>query len=188
LPPTCSNCGANEFVWANELKTGMTGGGTLSLRSRGEVPLGTRICRTCGHADLFLRDLSILHQPHTWRPGEFVPITPKAAPPKPAPVTHAHPAPPPSPPPPPPAALPSAPYALTPPPYAPLAAAPAVSGETEAARETDPPPPMPADPLAASDSSPPLGEEASAPTEERTSSKPKAPKKRSTKAKSSSES
>lgn len=186
MPPTCSNCGANEFVWANELKTGMTGGGTLSLRSRGEVPLGTRICRTCGHADLFLRDLSILHQPHTWRPGEFVPITPKAAPAKSAPAAHAHPAPPPSPPPPPPAVPPSAPYALAPPPYAPLAAAPAVSGETEAARETDPAPPMPAAPTNGSESAAPA-DESTTPSEGRSFSKPKAPKKRSTKSKSATE-
>jgi hypothetical protein len=183
VPPTCSNCGASDFVWANELKTGMTGGGTLSLRSRGEVPLGTRICRTCGHADLFLRDLAILHQPHTWRPGEFVPIVPKAAVPKP-PVAHAHPTPPPSPPPPPPAApAPTpTPYALTPPPYAPLAAAPAVSGETEAARESDPPSPMASDPIP---ESPPA--ESSTDAEAATPAKPKSTRKRSTKSKSSSD-
>jgi hypothetical protein len=177
VPPTCSNCGASDFVWANELKTGMTGGGTLSLRSRGEIPLGTRICRTCGHADLFLRDLAVLHQPHTWRPGEFVPIVPKTPAPKP-PVVHAHPTPPPSHPPPPPAAPAPAPYALTPPPYAPLAAAPAVSGETEAARENDPPSPMPPDaPMDASPPESPLEAEASPPA------KPKPARKRSTKPK-----
>ncbi|MCI4324682.1 MAG: hypothetical protein L3K00_02180 [Thermoplasmata archaeon] len=183
MPPTCSNCGASDFVWANELKTGMTGGGTLSLRSRGEVPLGTRICRTCGHADLFLRDLAILHQPHTWRPGEFVPITPKAAPAKPA-APHVHPTPPPSPPPPPPAAPAPAPtpYALTPPPYAPLAAAPAVSGETEASRETDPAPPMPSDPATESPSS-----ESSGDTESTAPAKPKTARKRGTKSKASSD-
>ncbi|MGI0131925.1 MAG: hypothetical protein ACREDK_02335 [Thermoplasmata archaeon] len=76
MAPTCSNCGGNEFVWSNELKTGtgFSGTGTLSLRARGEIPLGTRICRSCGHADLFLRDLTILQKPHTWRPGEFIPI------------------------------------------------------------------------------------------------------------------
>jgi hypothetical protein len=86
VPPVCSNCGANDFVWANELKTGSIGGGTLSLRSRGELSMGTRICKSCGHADLFLKDPSILRQPHTWRPGEFVPIP---APPAPA-AHHSH--------------------------------------------------------------------------------------------------
>ena len=79
LAPTCSNCGASDFVWANDLKTGGIGGGSLSLRSRGELSLGTRICRSCGHADLFLKDPSILRQPHTWKPGEFTPITSKPA-------------------------------------------------------------------------------------------------------------
>jgi hypothetical protein len=94
LAPTCSNCGTNDFVWANELKTGtgLAGTGTLSLRTRGEIPLGTRICRTCGHADLFLRDLSILRNPASWRQGEFVPIqskaTAKPASPPPAPELH----------------------------------------------------------------------------------------------------
>ncbi|MGC2204658.1 MAG: hypothetical protein WA719_01855 [Thermoplasmata archaeon] len=74
MPPVCSNCGAGDFVWANELKTGTIGGGTLSLRSRGELSMGTRICRGCGHADLFLKDPAILRMPHVWRPGEFVPI------------------------------------------------------------------------------------------------------------------
>ncbi|HTZ61245.1 MAG TPA: hypothetical protein VMC82_01175 [Thermoplasmata archaeon] len=125
MPPVCSNCGASDFVWANELKTGSIGGGTLSLRSRGELAMGTRICKACGHADLFLKDPSILRQPHTWRPGEFVPIpsssahsghhsTPASAPaappvPMPAPSNPAPPmtpsppivAPPPPPPPPP---------------------------------------------------------------------------------------
>ncbi|HYK93390.1 MAG TPA: hypothetical protein VEY07_05035 [Thermoplasmata archaeon] len=101
MAPTCTNCGGTDFVWANELKTGggMSGGGTLSLRPRGEIPLGTRICRACGHAELFLRDLTLLHQPHTWRAGEFIPIVPKS---KPAtPEHHGHSAPPPPPPPPP---------------------------------------------------------------------------------------
>jgi hypothetical protein len=80
VPPVCSNCGASDFVWANELKTGSIGGGSLSLRARGELPMGTRICRSCGHADLFLKDPSILRMPHTWKPGEFVPIAPRAAP------------------------------------------------------------------------------------------------------------
>jgi hypothetical protein len=76
LAPTCSNCGGSEFVWANEVKTGTPGAG-LSLRTRGEAPIGTRICQGCGHADLFLRDLDLIHKPHLWRPGEFVPIPAK---------------------------------------------------------------------------------------------------------------
>src|SRR5208282_721446 len=106
VAPVCSNCGASDFVWANELKTGGIGGGSLSLRSRGELALGTRICRSCGHADLFLKDPSVLRMPHTWKPGEFTPITPKPAA---APAHHSDhsgtaspPAPAPAPPPPPP--------------------------------------------------------------------------------------
>jgi hypothetical protein len=76
----CSNCGASDFVWANDIKTGGIGGGTLSLRSRGELSMGTRICKACGHADLFLKDPSVLRMPHTWRPGEFVPIPSNPAP------------------------------------------------------------------------------------------------------------
>ncbi|MGA7649366.1 MAG: hypothetical protein WBW40_01480, partial [Thermoplasmata archaeon] len=90
LAPVCSNCGATDFVWANDLKTGGLGGGSLSLRARGELSLGTRVCRACGHADLFLKDPSILRMPHTWKPGEFTPITPR---PSNAPSHHAgHPA------------------------------------------------------------------------------------------------
>jgi hypothetical protein len=155
VAPTCSNCGAGDFVWANELKTGNLSGGTLSLRSRGEIPLGTRICRTCGHADLFLRDLTILHQPHTWRPGEFVPITPKPSAPKPAP-THAHAHPPAAPPPPPPAAPPPTPTLnpLEAPPSAPLAAAPAVAGTMGSSNDRPSSPP----PRAESPSPPPAPE------------------------------
>ena len=77
MPPVCSNCGANDFVWANDLKTGGSlSAGTLSLRPKGELSMGTRICKSCGHADLFLKDPAILKAPHTWRPGEFVPIPP----------------------------------------------------------------------------------------------------------------
>ena len=132
MAPVCTNCNGTDFVWANDLKTGTMGAG-LSLRTRGEIPLGARICRTCGHAELFLRDLTVLHQPHTWRPGEFVPIVTKpiakapehhhsAAAPSapthaPAPVAAA---PPPPPPPSPPAPLPvPAPPAAAPPPPAP---------------------------------------------------------------------
>jgi len=79
LAPVCANCGAGEFVWVNDIKTGSIGGGTLSLRSRGELSLGTRICSACGHADLFLKDPAILRMPHTWRPGEFIPIPARPA-------------------------------------------------------------------------------------------------------------
>lgn len=114
MAPVCSNCGHNEFVWAGELKTGgRLGAGPLSLRLGGELPLGTRICRECGHADLFLKDVSVLKTPHTWKPNEFVVIaapppearasspapSPRATPPPvPVPVA-ASPPPPPAPPP-----------------------------------------------------------------------------------------
>ncbi len=124
MAPVCSNCNGTDFVWANELKTGMTGGGSLSIRARGDLPLGTRICRTCGHADLFLRDISILHQPHLWRPGEFIPIIAKTAT-KPAPH---HAAPPSAPP-----MAPTTPMPASAPPPAPPAAPP-------------PPPPPPPEP------------------------------------------
>ena len=75
--PVCSNCGGNDFVWADNLRTGTIGRGALSLRAGGELALGTRVCRGCGHADLFVKDPTILRQPHTWRPGEFVPIPPR---------------------------------------------------------------------------------------------------------------
>jgi hypothetical protein len=81
----CSNCGGNDFVWAENLKTGGIGRGGLSLRSGGELAIGTRVCRGCGHADLFVKDPTVLRQPHTWRPGEFVPIPPRTpAPARPA--------------------------------------------------------------------------------------------------------
>jgi hypothetical protein len=83
MAPTCSNCGGTEFVWAGNLKTGgRLSQGPLSLRNSGELPLGTRLCRRCGHADLFLRDVQILQNPHHWKPGEFVPIA------SPAPESH----------------------------------------------------------------------------------------------------
>jgi hypothetical protein len=128
VPPVCSNCGANDFVWANDLKTGSLGGGTLSLRSRGELAIGTRICKSCGHADLFLRDPSILRMPHTWKPGEFVPIPPtpvtsgprghSATEPHPSGASTAPPSPPAAPlsPPPSPSAPPAPPAASPPPP------------------------------------------------------------------------
>ncbi len=169
MAPTCTNCGGSDFVWANELKTGgMTGGGTLSLRPRGEVPLGTRICRTCGHAELFLRDLSLLHQPHTWRAGEFIPIAPK---PKPtAPTHHGHaPPPPPEPPATAPAPPPPPPPAPVPPPVAPPA---------------PPPPPPEPEPVASPE---PVAAEVSEPAaaaEEPPAPKPRAPRRRTTRSKS----
>jgi hypothetical protein len=116
VAPVCGNCGASDFVWVNDIKTGTLGGGTLSLRSRGELALGTRICRSCGHADLFLKDPSILRMPHTWKPGEFVPIPAHPANPGPATNPPAAPSPPPATPPPPPAPAPEPPLA---PPIAP---------------------------------------------------------------------
>ncbi|MFY9717017.1 MAG: hypothetical protein WAK40_03665 [Thermoplasmata archaeon] len=109
LAPVCSNCNASDFVWVNELRTGTMGGGSLSIRSRGELSLGTRLCRNCGHADLFLKDPSVLRMPHTWRPGEFVPIPTKPAPAAPALPPSAPPSPPvaPAPPPPAPVAVPT---------------------------------------------------------------------------------
>lgn len=165
MAPICSNCNGTDFVWANELKTGMTGGGALSIRARGDLPLGTRICRSCGHADLFLRDISILHQPHLWRPGEFIPIVAKSsakpvthhapeATPAPAPVAAAPPPEAPAPPPPP------------PPPPAPEMSAPPVE-------EAPPPPEAPAPAPAAE----PVAEEAPA-------EKPKATRRRVSKPKS----
>jgi hypothetical protein len=134
VAPVCSNCSGTDFVWANELKTGMTGGGALSIRARGDLPLGTRICRSCGHADLFLRDISILHQPHLWRPGEFIPIVAKSSS---KPVTHhaLEPTPPVAPPAPAPVAMAPAPVAAPPPVVAPPPEAPA-----------PPPPPPPPEP------------------------------------------
>ena len=196
MAPTCSNCGGIEFVWSNELKTGtgLSGTGTLSLRPRGEIPLGTRICRSCGHADLFLRDLTILQKPHTWRPGEFIPIQskPKHGAPAPAPqpagsghatAAHAAAAPPLLPPPPP--SPPAAP--MTPPsPPEPMPA-------TEPAPEPEPVPepmanPEPAVPFPTEDvpSSPNEGAPTvEAPTalgaEPPTSGRPKPPRKRGAK-------
>ena len=174
MAPVCTNCNGTDFVWANDLKTGAMGAG-LSLRSRGEVPLGARICRTCGHAELFLRDLSILHQPHTWRPGEFVPIVAKPAAkptehhhhaePAPAPAPTAAPAPPPPPPPPAPVA--------SPPPPEPAPAAP------EPTVEMPPSEPV-ADPAAASTAP---ADAAESPAAE-TPAKAKPARRRSTRAKS----
>ncbi|MHB8351766.1 MAG: hypothetical protein ACYDFT_03615 [Thermoplasmata archaeon] len=80
MAPICINCSGTEFVWAGELKTGgRFASGPLALRAGGELPLGTRICRSCGHAELFLRDVTVLQSPHHWRPGEFIPISAPAA-------------------------------------------------------------------------------------------------------------
>ncbi len=145
MAPVCSNCGANDFVWANELKTGSLGSGTLSLRARGELALGTRICRSCGHADLFLKDPSVLKAPHTWKPGEFVPIHPRPNPP-PAHVQHpsaapAHPAPvapPPAAPKPPTSPLPIAAAPLAPPPPPPPPTPPPTASQVAASITTPP--------------------------------------------------
>jgi hypothetical protein len=95
VAPVCTNCGSTDFVWAGELKTGgRLSAGQLSLRHGGELPLGTRICRTCGHADLFLRDTRILQAPHEWKPGEFVPIRTQASAPPSAPAPPPAPTPP----------------------------------------------------------------------------------------------
>lgn len=136
MAPVCSNCGSSDFVWANDLKTGLTGSGGLSLRSRGEIPLGTRICRSCGHADLFLRDITVLHQPHTWRPGEFIPIAGKASAKNEAPAPPLAPAPPPT--------APTAPTVpvVAPPPGEP-AALPTVPAPAPAPPEPEPEDPEP---------------------------------------------
>jgi len=176
VPPVCSNCGASDFVWANDLKTGGLGGGSLSLRARGELSLGTRICRACGHADLFLKDPSILRMPHTWKPGEFTPIAPRPA----APAAHhaAHPAatPAPAPAPAPSPATPAPVPAPAPSPFAPAPSTPQVPPAPpppqEPAAVTPPPPPPPAT------AEPPA--EASNPPVEPTK---KATRKRSTKSK-----
>ncbi|MCI4323416.1 MAG: hypothetical protein L3K03_05275 [Thermoplasmata archaeon] len=142
MAPVCTNCGSTDFVWAGELKTGgKISPGNLSLRGGGELPLGTRICRACGHADLFLRDVTILKAPHHWRPGEFVPIAapapsraptappPAAAPPRPSVVTAA---------PSPPASTPYPPTTI-PPPTAPTPPSP----PSPSAPPTPPSPPAP---------------------------------------------
>jgi len=165
VAPVCSNCNGTDFVWANELKTGITGA-SLSLRARGEVPLGTRICRTCGHADLFLRDISILHQPHNWRPGEFVPIVAKPST-KPSHASHAGA----SPPPPPPPSAPSE-MSLPPPP-------PPMEEATAAVPDPVPEPPAPSSPT-----DPTADTGADSATVDASAAKPKATRRRSSKPKS----
>ncbi len=143
MAPVCSNCGGTEFVWVNNLRTGTIGRGSLSIRSGGELSLGTRLCRGCGHADLFLKDPAILKTPHAWREGEFVPIPPRpiapaGAPVSPAPGAPAAPSPPPSPPPMPPASpgTPLPPAAEKPPASPPTPAAPASRAPSGASSPT----------------------------------------------------
>lgn len=153
MAPVCTNCGSTDFVWAGELKTGgRLSAGQLSLRHGGELPLGTRICRTCGHADLFLRDTRILQAPHEWKPGEFVPIRtqppPATSPPtRPIAPTPAVPMPLPEPaptlaPPPPPPTAPEPPMAPTPT----MSSEPAPEGAPPPADEPTPAPDSPAAP------------------------------------------
>ncbi|HTP55210.1 MAG TPA: hypothetical protein VML53_00900 [Thermoplasmata archaeon] len=177
LAPLCSNCGGSDFVWVNELRTGTIGGGSLSIRSRGELSLGTRICRNCGHADLFLKDPTILKMPHTWRPGEFVPIVSRPAAGAPGapgssaahPPVHAVAPPNPPPPPPPPPMAPSAPPAA---PTSPTSSPPLPPEAT--------PPPSP--PASEPESAPPRATE-TAPTDAAPVSKPA--RRRSSKSKGS---
>ncbi len=163
--PVCSNCGAEEFVWVDSLRTGTIGIGTLSIRSGGALSLGTRICRACGHADLFLKDPAILRQPHTWREGEFVPIPSRSSPPA---RGSAPPSPPPSPPTPAFAPVASAAPSAPAPPPAPPEPGPALTSPPAAA--APPPSEAPAEE--------PLEERATAsparrPTRRRSSSKAK---------------
>jgi len=148
LAPVCTNCGATDFVWANDLKTGGLGGGSLSLRNRGELSLGTRICRACGHADLFLKDPSILKMPHTWKPGEFTPITPRAS----APLSH-HGSRPETPTP----TTPVAPTPYVPPPAAPVPPAPSATPTPSGPASSMPAPAeTPPSPHAVPDAPPPM--------------------------------
>lgn len=88
--PVCVNCGGGDFLWLDTLRTGGFGNKTLSLRSKGALPLGTRICRGCGHADLFLKDPSVLKDITIGKDPEFrsvpgalgdLPAAPAMAPP-----------------------------------------------------------------------------------------------------------
>ena len=92
-PPKCTNCGGSDFVWANEVRAGSK---SISIRPRGEIMLGARICRACGSAEFFLHDTKILHEPVNWLEGEFVSIRPSPAPvaPRSPPTTSAVPTPP----------------------------------------------------------------------------------------------
>jgi hypothetical protein len=154
VAPVCVNCGASDFVWVNDIKTGSIGGGTLSLRSRGELALGTRICRSCGHADLFLKDPTILRMPHTWRPGEFVPIPARAPSP---PANHPPAAPTPA---------PASPRAATAPPSPPIPTGPAPPPPPPEMKPAAPSPSPPAPPTLAPASPSPSPTEATAPVAE----------------------
>ncbi len=127
MAPVCSNCGGTEFVWVNNLRTGTIGRGSLSIRSGGELSLGTRLCRGCGHADLFLKDPTILKTPHAWREGEFVPIPPRPTGPTGPPLSPSPTAPAASPPPP---TAPVTPVVPSPPASAKPAAAPSTPATT----------------------------------------------------------
>jgi hypothetical protein len=54
--PACPHCGGNDFVWTNAVRAGRFGRASVLLRSGRAVPLETRICRGCGHADLFVAE------------------------------------------------------------------------------------------------------------------------------------
>ena len=171
VPPSCTNCGGSDFVWVNDLKTGSIGGGSLSIRSRGELSLGTRICRGCGHADLFLKDPSILRMPHTWRPGEFVPIVPRpAAPPPPAPITPAAPP-----------ALLATPTTPAPPPAAPEAPPPFSAAPPVVAEEPTAVAPPPTEPALSTDARAAPEYPATSPADE--TPRKKSPRRRASKAK-----
>jgi hypothetical protein len=170
--PVCSNCGGSDFVWAENVRTGGLGRGGLSLRSGGELALGTRVCRGCGHADLFVKDPTILRQPHTWRPGEFVAIPPRGGgPSRPASPTPAAPAP---------LAPPAAPVPAPAPPMppAPAAPTPAPSGGS-----SGPSAPEPEAAAAAEMSAPTAPDAGSAPSDTGTK---KTPRRKSSKAKAGS--
>lgn len=99
MPPVCTNCGSGEFVWTDDIYTGTLAGGSISLRPRGQLSLGARVCRSCGMANFFLIDVSILRNPQAWAPGEFTVIRSRADPPTPKPAQPSpspHPTPPPA--------------------------------------------------------------------------------------------
>lgn len=74
--PVCTNCGSEEFLWTDAVRTGSLTRSSLALRPGGELALGARLCRGCGHADLFVKDVAILRDPQRWSPGEFVVVPP----------------------------------------------------------------------------------------------------------------
>lgn len=81
--PACTNCGGEEFVWADSVGTGTFARSPLSLRRRGELGFRSRVCVGCGRAELFVKDVGVLKDPARWAPGEFQSI-PKDLPPEPA--------------------------------------------------------------------------------------------------------